>query len=202
MKATTLPIANCRYLKSARFMSGSRPCADIRFCHQIKARNETPAPASSNVACSGESPRSATSPFNKHSVPMVPRPSPRQSRLPARAATTPPGAVVGTKRYASAIDAMQNGTTMKKIERQPNRSTSTPPMLGPIAGASTTPIPKRPLARPCSCGSKALRMMMAGIGCTTPAASPSATRATSTSEKLSDRPPARPPSKSSTIVPT
>jgi hypothetical protein len=33
---------------------------------------------------------------------------------------------------------------MKKIERQPNQSTSRPPMLGPMAGASTTPMPNRP----------------------------------------------------------
>ena len=78
------------------------------------------------------------------------------------------------------MEARQNGTTMKKIERQPNQSTSSPPMLGPMAGASTTPMPKMPLARPCSCGSKARRMMMAGMGCTTPAASPSATRAINT----------------------
>ena len=70
---------------------------------------------------------------------------------------------------------------MKKIERQPKASTSRPPTDGPSAGASTTPMPNSPLARPCSCGSKARMMMMAGIGCTTPAASPSATRATSTS---------------------
>ncbi len=70
---------------------------------------------------------------------------------------------------------------MKKIERQPNQSTSTPPIDGPSAGASTTPMPNRPLARPCSLGSKARMMITAGIGCTTPAASPSATRAASTS---------------------
>ena len=69
---------------------------------------------------------------------------------------------------------------MKKIERQPNQSTSTPPIEGPSAGASTTPMPNMPLARPCSCGSKARMTMMAGIGCTAPAARPSSTRADST----------------------
>jgi hypothetical protein len=87
----------------------------------------------------------------------------------------------GTKRLASHSETRQNGTTMKKMERQPKPSTSSPPMLGPMAGASTTPMPKMPLARPCSWGSKARRMTMAGIGCSTPAASPSATRAASTS---------------------
>ena len=81
---------------------------------------------------------------------MVPSAKPRQSSPLPRSAATPPGAVVGTNLKASPIEAMQNGTTMKKIDRQPNRSTSTPPMLGPIAGASTTPMPKMPLARPCS----------------------------------------------------
>jgi hypothetical protein len=42
-------------------------------------------------------------------------------------------------------------------------------------------MPNTLLARPCSCGSKARSMMMAGMGCTTPAASPSTTRAPSTS---------------------
>ena len=94
---------------------------------------------------------------------------------------------------------MQNGTTMKKIERQPNRSTNTPPMLGPMAGASTTPMPKKPLARPCSCGWKARMMMIAGIGWTTPAARPSATRAISTRPKLPANPPTMPPAISSHI---
>ena len=76
---------------------------------------------------------------------------------------------------------MQNGTTMKKIERQPNQSTKKPPILGPMAGASTTPMPKKPLALPCSPGSKARMMMSTGIGCTTPAARPSSTRMHSTS---------------------
>ena len=116
-------------------------------------------------------------------------------------AAAPPGAVVGTKRADIHSDTRQNGTTMKKIERQPNQSTSTPPRLGPSAGASTTPVPKMPMARPCSCGPNARMMTMAGIGCTTPAARPSATRAASTSSKLLAKPPATPPSNSSHIVP-
>ena len=81
---------------------------------------------------------------------------------------------------------------MKNKERQPMASTSKPPMLGPMAGASTTPMPNQLLARPCSWVSKARKMMMAGIGCTTPAASPSATRISSTKSKLLDRPPKTP----------
>ena len=53
--------------------------------------------------------------------------------------------------------------------------------LGPMAGASTTPKLKTPIALPCSCDWKARMMMMAGIGCSTPAASPSATLAAITS---------------------
>lgn len=60
----------------------------------------------------------------------------------------PPGAVVGNELPGQPGEATQSGTTMKKIERQPNRSIRTPPILGPMAGASTTPIPKMPLARP------------------------------------------------------
>ena len=73
-------------------------------------------------------------------------------------------------------------------------------MLGPIAGASTTPMPKTPLARPCLSGSKAFRMMIAGIGWTTPAASPSATRAASTRPKRFENPPTMPPAISSSMA--
>ena len=88
---------------------------------------------------------------------------------------------------------MQNGTTTKKIERQPNASTSTPPTLGPTAGASTTPMPKMPIALPCSLRSNAFITTIAGIGCNTPAASPSTTRIASTHSKLQPRPPPTPP---------
>ena len=74
-------------------------------------------------------------------------------------------------------------------------------MEGPMAGASTTPMPNTPLARPCSCGSKARMMMMAGIGCTTPAAKPSITRAASTSGKFCAKPPSVPPASSITMQP-
>ncbi|OQC17296.1 MAG: hypothetical protein BWX79_00372 [Alphaproteobacteria bacterium ADurb.Bin100] len=130
-------------------------------------------------------------------MPALASSRPRQSSAaPSRLAATPPGDVTGTKVRASHRDARQNGTTMKKIERQPNQSTSTPPMLGPMAGASTTPMPKMPLARPCSLGSKARRMMIAGIGCTMPAARPSATRAASTQLKSLEKPPTTPPASS------
>jgi triosephosphate isomerase len=74
----------------------------------------------------------------------------------------------------------QNGTTMKNKARQLIQSTNKPPMLGPSAGANTTPMPKKLLARPCSEVSNARKMMIAGIGWTTPAAKPSVTRAAST----------------------
>ena len=181
-------------------MRGAPPAAAMRRCQAMNATSAVAASTSSTAACSGASPRSSTRPLSRHSVPTVAISMPRQSSCCPRAAVAPPGAVTGTNFHDSHSDARQKGTTMKKIERQPNRSTSTPPMLGPMAGASTTPMPKIPLARPCSWGSKARRMMMAGIGCTTPAASPSATRATSTSEKWSARPPSSPPASSSTIV--
>ena len=108
---------------------------------------------------------SSTSPFNKHSVLTLASSNPIQSSgAPLRLAAAPPGAVTGTNLYANQIDTTQNGTTIKKIERQPNRSTNTPPILGPMAGASTTPMPNKPLARPCSFCSNARKMMIAGIG--------------------------------------
>jgi hypothetical protein len=91
---------------------------------------------------------------------------------------------------------MQNGITKKKIARQPNKSTSTPPTLGPMAGASTVPKPKMPIARPCSWRAKARMMMTPGKVCSTPAARPSAMRMASTRPKWLDRPPAAPPTPS------
>ena len=53
---------------------------------------------------------------------------------------------------ASQIDATQKGITMKKMDRQPNQSTSSPPTDGPTAGARITPTVNSEMARPCSCG--------------------------------------------------
>ena len=61
--------------------------------------------------------------------------------------------------------------------------------------------PKTPMARPRSCGSKARMMMIAGIGCTTPAARPSATRASNTTEKSVANPPNMPPASNNHMVP-
>ena len=91
---------------------------------------------------------------------------------------------------------------MKKMDRQPNQSTSSPPTDGPTAGARITPTVNSEMARPCSCGWKARMMMMAGMGCSTPAASPSMTRAASTSGKLCATPPRMPPAISTTMQPT
>ena len=76
-----------------------------------------------------------------------------------------------------------------------------PPTLGPTAGASTTPKPKMPIALPRSPGPNACRMMIAGIGCSTPAARPSATRIASTRSKRGLKPPITPPAISSATAP-
>ena len=189
MNATMLPMAKRRSVNSERFISGSVPSSffrrrlSVRRCNHTNSSRASAAPPS-RAALAAVPPCSSTRPLSRHSVPTEASSRPRQSSPePCGLAAPPPGAVPGTKRCASQSEAMQNGTTMKKIDRQPKPSTSRPPMLGPMAGASTTPMPKMPLARPCSCGSKARRMMMAGMGCTTPAARPSATRAASTSGK-------------------
>ena len=91
--------------------------------------------------------------------------------------------------------------TTKKIERQPNHSTRTPPTLGPTAGARTTPKPKMPIALPRSPGPNACRTTIAGIGWSTPAASPSATRAPSTRSNQRLKPPTMPPAISTTTAP-
>jgi hypothetical protein len=73
---------------------------------------------------------------------------PKASKRPRCAARA-----VGSVRIPSTRPAMQNGTVSRKIERQPNASSSRPPIAGPIAGASTIPKPYTPIARPrCSTG--------------------------------------------------
>ena len=200
-------MAKRRSANSAWFINGAfeRPSADASPRRRWRSTNHTTAAsaATSSSATTGVSPpRNCTRPLSRHKVPKLASTRLGQSSpAPSRLAATPPGAEFGTKRADIHNDATQNGTTMKNSERQPNRSTSTPPRLGPSAGASTTPVPNTPIARPCSCGANARRMMMAGIGCTTPAARPSATRAASTSEKSFDRPPTTPPASSTHMVP-
>ncbi len=64
-----------------------------------------------------------------------------------------------------------------KIDRQPKASMSTPPSAGPTAGASTTPKPKIPIARPrCSTGYTSNTAIIDN-GCMMPAAAPCNTRA-------------------------
>ena len=96
---------------------------------------------------------------------------------------------------------MQKGVTTKKIERQPHHSTRMPPTLGPSAGARTTPKPKMPIALPRSPLPNACRMTIAGIGCSTPAARPSATRIASTRSNHGLRPPPMPPTISNATAP-
>lgn len=80
------------------------------------------------------------------------------------------------KRRAIAQPSSVNGTTTKKIERQPNSSTRKPPRLGPSAGASTTPKPNSPNALPCSRSGNTRRIRILGSGCMMPAATPPTTR--------------------------
>ena len=200
-------MAKRRSEKSARFIRGStglpRAIALPRCrCRNTNQVNAASALASNSAACSDRPSCSCTRPFSRHKVPVLANSRPGQSRAAAlRRAAAPPGAPVGTKRIDIHNATRQNGTTMKKIERQPNHSTSKPPRLGPRAGASTAPSPKMLMARGCSCGSKARMMMMAGIGCTTPAARPSATRAASTSGKTLASPPPIPPASNTHMAP-
>ena len=200
-------MAKRRSANSAWFISGAfdLPCSAVRPRRRCRATNHTTATSAvpSKPATSGVSPAcNCTRPLSRHKVPKAASTRLGQSSPAAsRFAAAPPGALVGTKRADSHTEARQNGTTMKKMERQPNQSTNRPPRLGPMAGANTAPTPKIPIARPCSCGSNARMITIAGIGCTTPAARPSATRAASTSEKSFEKPPATPPASSSHIVP-
>ena len=189
-------------MRVAPSASFCKSCRATRRSHATKATSAPDAVNSKVVATSTLPPCSSTSPLSKHNVPTLASSIPRQSiGAPLRSAATPPGEVVGTNLYAIQIDTRQNGTTIKKMDRHPHKSTSTPPILGPMAGASTTPMPKNPLARPCSVGSNARKIMIAGIGCTTPAASPSITRAASTSPYSLDSPPEIPPIMSSHMQP-
>ena len=168
------PMAKGRLANTAWFISGAcaRPAAIATPSRRWRNTNHTispAAPASRAVVCQVRPACNCTNPLSSASVP--PQASIRLSQSSGDLsswAAPPPGALPGTKRADIHNEARQNGTTMEKIERHPNRSTSTPPTLGPSAGASTAPRPKTLMARPCSCGSKARMTMMAGIGCTTP----------------------------------
>ena len=52
-----------------------------------------------------------------------------------------PASRPGNKNKPAAAPAMQNGTTTRKTSRHSYWSTRIPPMVGPSAGARTTPIP-------------------------------------------------------------
>src|SRR5436190_4270827 len=77
----------------------------------------------------------------------------------------------------SARPAMQNGTVSRKIERQPNASRRTPPIAGPMAGASTMPKPYSAIARPRSSTGYTRKSTIMASGCNTPAHAPCTTRA-------------------------
>ncbi len=168
-----------------------------RWCRTKAASVPALQPSSASPA-PAEPPCSSASPFSPSRIVIVTSTRPiRSSRTPVAFTSAPPGALCGSSFHASGSASRQNGEATKKIERHPNHSTSTPPMLGPSAGASTTPKPKSPIARPCSSGLKPRRTMIAGIGCSTPAASPSVTRIASTSSYEFERPPAMLPASSS-----
>ena len=90
----------------------------------------------------------------------------------------PPPRGPGRKRQPSTRPATQKGSGSKKIERQPKLSSSMPPMLGPIAGTSTMPRPKRPIALPRRSGGNTSNKAIIASGCRMPAAPPCSTRET------------------------
>ena len=88
------------------------------------------------------------------------------------------------------------------MARQPNASISKPPAAGPIAGASTTPKPNSPMARPrCSSG-KTSNNAIIDSGCITPAAIPCSTRAAMSDSVFQLAAPRSDAEKNKTIVAT
>ena len=59
----------------------------------------------------------------------------------------------------------KKGCGSRKIERQPKVCSRMPPMLGPIAGTSTMPKPKMPIALPRRSGGKTSNRAIIASGC-------------------------------------
>ena len=88
----------------------------------------------------------------------------------------------------TAIAAMPIGTLMKKIDCQPTRSVSTPPMSGPIATAAPVVAPQMPNAVP-RCGPWKLAASSASeVANIAAPPTPCSARASSSSSGLVDRP--------------
>ncbi len=62
------------------------------------------------------------------------------------------GLICGKIMTAAMVPRMPMGTLMMKISRQSTYSTSAPPSVGPMAGATTTPSPYMPIAVPIRAG--------------------------------------------------
>ena len=100
------------------------PPAFSRRCQAMKATNATRRRQQQQGRRPAPPPCSSTSPLSRHRVPALPSSRPRQSRPAAALGRRAAGRGDGHELKASHSEARQNGTTMKKIERQPNQSTS------------------------------------------------------------------------------
>lgn len=142
--------------------------AGLQLVGTKAARPARPAPIR-NQACGAVSSPISTRPFNRKrmAAPIHSRPSQSSGSAGARSF-----GMTGMYLRIRARAPRQNGTTTKKIARQPNSSTSSPPTVGTRAGAITTPKPKIPIARPCSSRGNIRITITLGIGMSMPAATP------------------------------
>src|ERR1700723_3117333 len=80
------------------------------------------------------------------------------------------------------------GTLMKKIQRHEKLSVIQPPSVGPMMGATTTPIPYTAIAMPCLLRGKLSTRMAWEIGCRPPPPAPCRTRKKMSRKRLGARP--------------
>ena len=76
----------------------------------------------------------------------------------------------------SASDSRPTGTLRKKIHRHPTESVSSPPSVGPSAGATTTAIPYTANAMPRCFGANVSARMDCSLGASPPPPAPCSTR--------------------------
>jgi hypothetical protein len=80
--------------------------------------------------------------------------------------------LLGIKKMPIIIASAMVGTVRKKMYRQLNKSITTPPSVGPMAGAKTMPMLNNPIAVPRRSGGKTLKVSAIAMGWMMPAVTP------------------------------
>ena len=146
--ATIAAAAKLRWRKSAQRSSGTRRAIAPRRRRRPSAR--APAAAASATSHGDVQPSAVTD--HRHVEQRDQRRRPAAGGPAVEAAHGRRARIRQEAERPARSPCAANGSDSRKIERQPNASTSAPPSAGPTAGASTMPKPKRPIARPRSSG--------------------------------------------------